>query len=231
MILLLSMKKSNKNICRRIKNILFIILCMGGVGLNATGCSGSEETNAHNWIVPLDSKDPVIKKRVDDVGFKFCLLNEDSISSNKFNKGEDTYFYLAIENYSKEEITIDGKFAENLFLVYDMDNNVLIGTPYTGIWCEFSGKTRVIAINRKKTKEFLLYWSSPPNFGSLGKSATYPFCVSQQPLLEKGTYSCRFEMDLQYRVGGTTRDGFGFLTDGKEKRLSELFFEVDFIVE
>ena len=38
-------------------------------------------------------------------------------------------------------------------------------------------------------------------------------------------------MDLHYHIGGKTRDGYGFLIDGKEKRISDLFFDINFKVE
>ena len=230
-----------KNVLNRIQIIIFVIAYIGVLVLNTTGCSDSEDTKVHNWSISLESKNHVIDKRVGNIGFKFCLLNEDSIPSKIFKTDENIYFYLAIKNYSKEEINIDAEsFYKDYFLVYDIEKGTLIGKPYTGMFCYQTLQPHVVSIPGKQTKVFILSWIMPfeldysvPFYFNFEYDAPYsfPFCGYQDSLLKEDIYSCRFEMDLHYRVGGTTRDGYGFLKDGKEKRISDLFFEINFKVE
>ena len=208
-------------------------------------CNESYEiTNGDNWSIPFDSNNPIINGKVGNVGFKFCLLNEDSIPANVFKEGENLYFYFVIENFSKEEITIEGKsLHSNLFLVYDEETGELIGKPVSGTFCEFSSRPQVVPIPEELVLRYVFPWVDAfsekekinlhPNW-YLNRMFfnSYPFCSGHEnSLLSKGFYSCRFEMDLQYKIGGKTRDVFGFLTDGVEKRINGLFFEIKFKIE
>jgi len=220
------------------------ILCVAVLTLRLAGCKDSIEiTNGKNWSIPLDSNNPIIDRRVGNIGFKFCLLNVDSIPANEFKTGENFYFYFVIENFLKEEITIEGKSLHpNLFLVYSEETGELIGKPISGHFCEFSGTTKVVPIHGKQSLIYIFPWSDffseeekinlHPDWYYRGLFFNYPFCFGHMnSLLSKGIYSCRFKMDFQYRVGGKTRDGFGFLIDGGQKKISELFFEINFKME
>ena len=214
--------------------------CYGGI---TTGCNQSDETdNEFNWSIPLESNNPIINNRIGNIGFKFCLLNEDSISANVFKKDKNFYFYFTIENFSEEEITIDGKsFSTNLFLIYDGEQGNLIGKPYSGHFCLFSGEPLLVSIKGKESKVIILAWIAdygerwPEVYNNLyinTVNKSYPYCCGQEnPLLSKGIHSCRFGIDLQYRIGGKTRDEYGFIIDGIEKIIKELFFEINFKIE
>ena len=109
------------------------------LAVSITGCKKNDEIeiiNGDNWGIQSDDNNPIINGMVGDIGFKFCLLNEDSIHANVFKEGENFYFYFVIENLSEEEITIEGKsFSHNLFLVYDEEAGNLIGKPFSGVFC------------------------------------------------------------------------------------------------
>ena len=195
------------------------------------GCKKDIEIiNGDNWIIQIDDNNHIINGMIGDIGIKFCILNEDSIPTNVFKEGENFYFYFVIENLSDEEITIDGKsFSHDLFLVYDAESEVKIGKPYSGAFCAYVGRPRVVPIPENQYRVITLPWVyNDPQF----YVNPYPFCCGQEnSLLSKGVYSCRFEMDLQYKIGGKTRDGYDFLTDGKEKRIKGLSFEINFKIE
>ena len=228
------MKPKYKNPFAGMQKVVVATLCVVILAVITAGCGKSVEIiNGGRWTVPLSSDNPIINSRVGDVGFKFCLLNEDNVAANVFEAGENFYFYFVIENFSKEEITIDGKsFNHDLFLIFDVETETQIGKPFSGVFCEFGGTSSVVSIKGEQSRIIILPWVSSDNGQYPIIVDPFPFCCGQEnSFLPKNIYSCRFEINLQYKAGGKNRDGYGMLTDGVQKRIRELFFEINFKIE
>ena len=217
-----------------------------------TGCRNDSDTDfiETSWSIALDTEDPIIDCKVGDLGIKFCLLNEDSVPANIFKEGENFYFYFAFENFTEKMIGIEAKSFSDFFMIYHKETNELMGKPYSGLFCNFVGGPLIVPVLDNKSTLILLpwitfienenYWWYPHTIRWDG----YPFCSAQENIfIPKGEYSCRWEMDLTYRISDKAYSDdetlcfenhyclAGILADGKLKKINGLFFEINFKIE
>ena len=221
------------------KGAVIILWTMILVEVIAAGCDKYPEVveeidyeriwNECEWIIPFDS----VAGKAGNIGFRFCLINKDSIPANVFKEGEYFCFYFEFKNLSDEEITITDSafYVNNFFMVYN-EEGVLIGQPYKGIMVTFTMFPKKFALRGEQNRIFILPWVYGGDYNNF-RNHTKPFNIVQEnSFLSKGAYFCRFEMNLLYRIGGEIRDEFGaFLIDGIEKRIDELYFEINFKIE
>ena len=143
-------------------------------------------------------------------------MNDNGNPSAKFKEGENIQFYLSLKNISKEEIIIKGNFiTEDFFMVYKGVEKV--GKPWTGIYCEFRNDPQLFEIQPNESVSFCLPWQYSPEELQI----FYPFCGIgvEKEALKTGEYSCKFPINLNYTK------------NGKEKKISNLFFIINFKVE
>jgi len=77
------------------------------------------------WEIFLDSNSQVIKKEIDGITFKFCLLNEQGKPDTVFNEGENFSLYFSVTNQSKKDFFYDGyalAFDEQFLRIYNSSN-------------------------------------------------------------------------------------------------------------
>jgi len=84
------------------------------------------------WEISPESGVPVIEQTVDDIQFKFCLLNEFGEPSTVFNEGANFSIYFAVTNNWKEEIYIypGYAFSDEFCEVYRSDDLQNLGKPF-----------------------------------------------------------------------------------------------------
>src|SRR5512133_882742 len=97
---------------RHTVSLLLLPLCMALLG------SGCEQDDEYLWEISPDSKSAVIQKEVDDIEFKFCLLNEEGEAATVFKEGESFSFYFSVTNNRDKKLYFYPDFAysnENAF--------------------------------------------------------------------------------------------------------------------
>lgn len=108
--------------------ISFIFLFLSLMG---AGCEKDDEI----FELQIGDKNATIKKEVDGIEFKFCLLNEKGEPATVFNEGENFSFQFTIENNLDNPIIFDRSllFAPGFFEVKNEQQS--FGYPYkiTGI--------------------------------------------------------------------------------------------------
>ena len=103
---------------------LFIII--------GTGCK-KEPDNLTFYEISNNSETKTIQEEIDNIEFKFCLLNEQNEPATTFNKGENFSFCFTVTNNKNEKLYFDPFFAyskENDFFRVFNSNNQDIGKPF-----------------------------------------------------------------------------------------------------
>ena len=146
----------------------------------------------------------VIEIKNNDVKFKFCLLNNDSVPSTTFQEGENIYFYFAIENISGKTLLIDEKDLFHVFTdfctIYDRKNEAIMGKPRQSLFC-FYRALIIQELSKSEPWVLLLSWNDKPVHNKI-KTRYLFFCnyENDNEFLQKGNYSCRFKMDFLYKI-------------------------------
>lgn len=115
--------------------IVFSVFLSLFIWIGIIGCSDDNEIVLE--ITP-DSKNAVIQKEVDGIKFEFYLLNEEGISTTVFNEGENIIFSFSFKNNLQDTIIVSTDFIDTNFYRVYQSNNIDLGKPWTGLWCEFS---------------------------------------------------------------------------------------------
>ena len=128
-----------------------------------TGMSScTQNLDGYDWSIEHDSENPVIDSRVDDIKFKFCLLNKDSVPATVFKQGENFYFYFDIMNVSEELITVnemDILMEEDVFMVYLAGTNVQAGKPWYTKGCRYVNIIGSMEIPVNNSYDIIIPWS------------------------------------------------------------------------
>ena len=93
------------------KNIINLIFIFGIILIATNSC----QKNNDLWELSFNSNKKVIETTVENVRFKFCLLNEKGEEANSFNEGENFSFFLELENTGNEDLCMDPAFLYNSF--------------------------------------------------------------------------------------------------------------------
>ncbi len=98
--------------------------------LISVSCAQQEEDI---WEISPESKVSIIQQTVDNIQFKFCLLNELGEPSTVFNEGDNFSIYFAVTNNWKKEIYIypGYAFSDEFCEVYRSDDLQNLGKPFT----------------------------------------------------------------------------------------------------
>ena len=189
-------------------------------------CSNNEDKNEYNAKNSvIDKGDFVIEKEINEIEFKFCLLNQDSVPAISFKEGEKFYCYFSIRNLSKDIITVDegNLFCDDFFMVYQ--GKTQIGKPWYAKFCQFRVILPNLEIPENQPYKVILPWpyKHPDEIGRVVQGF---FCVEDtyneeniNDFLSKGAYSCRFKMDFLYK------------RNDKEQKNKDMFFEINFKIE
>ena len=186
-------------------------------------------------------EDQILKSPIyetEDFAIEFSLLDDNGNSVTKFKEGENIHFYFSLKNLSEEEIILKAShlFPNDFFMVYDEKNNE-VGKPWLSYYCQFVFRPQIFKIQQGDTKIFCLPWiindmdewdeaTSSPN------SNPFCLCIGCTEPLKVGEYSSKFSIDLEYNIGGEHKAGtLAETIGGKEKRINDLFFKINFKVE
>ena len=182
------------------KIVLKIALFLGVIVLTAFSCE--EDDGAENILsfeIPVNGDIKTAELEKGNILIKYCLLNEDSIPETTFNDKENFIFSFSIENKNDFNIIINSFMNQEFFKVYQKvdGENVEVGRPWTGTWCNFSGHPREFNLSSGEILSFKIPWSVVP-----GESTyeLYPFCFGEHnPLITLGEYFTRLDFDLNYK--------------------------------
>jgi hypothetical protein len=180
-----------------------------------------------DWTIPLDSGNPVIESKVDDIRFRFCLLNEQGKPANRFKEGEDFSFSFIMENKRKTgnlmvpEQTIE-KMLVNGFCKVVTQKNEVVGYPFKVGGCKLGWEYYPFSGTDNKF-ELTVSW----NDGLVGNCH---FENLHQSPLPKGTYYTEFTHTFEFRI---VPDAYEYLVDVplSFKSIGPVTFKINFEIE
>jgi hypothetical protein len=172
------------------------------------------ENNEIVLEITSNSKNAVIKKEVYGIKFKFCLLNENGDSLTVFKQGENIIFSFTFENDLQDSIIVSTDFiSPNFYRVYQSDN-VDMGKPWTGLWCEFNMAKQELRLAPSSLKQLNCPWILTAN-----SQPNYPLCMSQSKnYLTVGDYYTYIDLGFHYSI------------NNKHKSIDNLKFIINFKV-
>ncbi len=173
---------------------LLILICIS-ISLGA-GCDKDE--NEIFLELKTGSDQTQIKKIINGIEFKYCLLNEEEKSKVVFNHGENIFFYFSITNKNESKITIDGKLINsNFFMVKKASSNESIGKPWTSLFCEYSLSPQEFNLEPMETLELIAPWIVPIE----SSNSYFPFCFAQEnSIIPIDLYFSEFTIDSRYII-------------------------------
>ncbi len=143
-----------------------------------------------------DEKQFVKEKKINGFTLKFCLLNEQGKPATVFKEGENFTFSFLLKNITQDDISVSADFINNDFYRVYQSNNTDRGTPWTGIWCEFSRKPTEIKIAPLTTRKLNCPWKLTND-----TRPDYPFCMSEsRETLPKGDYYTIIHTQFKYMI-------------------------------
>ncbi|TAL65036.1 MAG: hypothetical protein EPN88_10120 [Bacteroidetes bacterium] len=190
-------------------SLIILMLCLMG-----TGCKKSNGPPTLLEITP-ESASAIIQNETKQIEFKFCLINKDGQSATVFNEGEDFTFSFSFKNNGTDTIIVTTEFINtDFFRVFSLENNIDVGKPWTGIWCQFSLSPHTITLPPSYLEKLTCPWILTEN-----NTPVYPLCMgeSKEPLM-KGEYNTFIDLD------------FHFSRNGKLTIINQLKFKINFKV-
>jgi hypothetical protein len=193
-----------------ILKISFIFLFLSLMG---AGCKKNQEIL---WEISPDSKTTVIQKEVNGIEFNFCLLNEQGEPATVFNQGENFTFSFSIKNNFDDTLTVTTEFiSSEFFKVYHVQDNIDMGKPWTGLWCEYNLEPQVLILPPVQSKQLNCAWVLTEN-----NYPDYPLCMSESKNpLAKSEYYTKFNLDFHYSK------------KGKREQISNIIFKINFEIQ
>ncbi|MDR3341058.1 MAG: hypothetical protein LBT25_13410 [Candidatus Symbiothrix sp.] len=174
--------------------------------------------------VLLHDDNPVIETVVDDIRFKFCLLDKDNVPANSFKVGENFSFCLEMEN---QQDAIDLKIVKDFIYELSVDGfgkvisptKGVIGNPFAEVNCTEEFRTFPF-FGEDKLCKIVIPWIDRERLFS-----PFPFCfgISPQPALAKGVYYTEVSHEFSFYVPPKTpEDGWSWL------HIGPLTFKINF---
>lgn len=175
-----------------ILKISFIFLFLSLIG---AGCEKEEELL---WEISPDSETSVIQKEVDDIEFKFCLLNENGEPATVFNEGENFTFQFAIKNNRTESLPFYdyGYYELGDFLAIKSDEKSY-GKPFKFKHYSTTLELRWLrsGVSDELSYNFTVPWHDERDEWQLHWGY---FQSTKQPFLEKGKYYTQFAYNFTF---------------------------------
>jgi hypothetical protein len=183
-------------------SLLKICIVLIALGIMSAGCSKTELLE----LTP-GPDEAMIEYDTDSIGFVFCLLNEDSIPSTRFKKGENFRFYFAIKNNSGKHLTFydyDFYHLNDFFAVKSKMKNY--GKPFQFIRPDLTEAMRYIFAGG-----YALF-SAPWHEDREEFYAMHGYFKGlEKPFPEKGKYYTEFTSS--FKVGDITTPNLKFRID------------------
>jgi hypothetical protein len=187
--------------------LLLLLLIVAGIG-----CGQDDEI----WEISPDSKTVVIQKEVNGIEFKLCLLNEEGEPSTIFNEGENFTFSFTIINNIEDTLVISTEFiGSEFFRVYQTPDNIDMGKPWTGLWCEYSLAPQKIILLPLQNIQLNCPWILTEN-----NHPVYPLCMSESKYpLAKDQYYTKLNLDFHYSK------------KREKEQINNLIFKINFKIQ
>jgi hypothetical protein len=171
--------------------ILMLIMVAG------VGCKNDEVV----MQLEVNSQTSVIQKKVAGINFRFSLLKARYQPSTVFKEGENIIFSFSIENALQDTIFVSTDFITPDFYRVFKSDNIDMGKPWTGLWCDYSLAKEELAIAPSNVKELNCPWVLNPSI-----QADYPLCMSQsKSYLMAGDYYTFINLGFHYRINKKPR--------------------------
>jgi len=165
--------------------ILKLCLIILSFSLLGTGC----EKDENFFELQIGDENPVIKKEVNGIEFKFCLLNEKGEPATVFNEGENFTFQFSIINNRQDSLPfwdlnfyrLDDFCAVNSSKKYYGKPFIFIGSSYTPVskWLPSKKEHYQFKVPwYDERDEWVYFWAE--------------FMSTKQPLLNRGKYYTQF---------------------------------------
>lgn len=181
------------------------------MSLMGAGCVKDEEF----LELQIGDKNAVIQKEVDDIEFKFCLLNENGEPATVFNEGENFTFQFEFRNLTENEIKFSPSFINDDFFKVK-NNDIDFGKPWQSVFCEYVSLPEYFILKKSETNILQINWVVVGDI----PSGIYPFCpTSQRELLRKGNYYTQFELNFNYK------------SNDESKSISGIKFKINFEIK
>lgn len=193
--------------------ILKISLIFLFLSLMGAGCEKEEE---QLWEISPTSKSAIIQKEVDGIQFKFCLLNKEGEPATIFNEGENFTFSFSIKNNFEDTLIITTEFiSSEFFRVFHTQDNIDMGKPWTGLWCEFRLGPQILMLPPVQSIQLNCPWALTEN-----NKPDHPLCMgeSKNPLA-KGEYYTKLNLDFHYSK------------NGKKEQINNILFKIIFKIQ
>ena len=165
----------------------------------------------------IGDENAVIEHEVDGIEFKFCLLNEQGEPATVFNEGENFTFQFSFKNLKTDTVIVTTEFVyDNFFRVYQISENELVdkGKPWTGIWCDYSGRPQEIKVVPNTISQLNSPWNLVENIYDY-----YPLCVRGKDDLAIGKFITSFDLKFHYQISE------------KERIIDNLKFKINFEIK
>lgn len=198
-------------------NKIILVLLPLCVILLSAGCEKEvAQLEEQTWEISPDSKNAVIQKEVNGIEFKYCLLNEAGEPATVFNQEENFTFSFSVKNNVEDTLTITTEFiSSEFFRVYHTIDNIDMGKPWTGLWCQFSGAPHTLKLPPAQSIQLNCPWVLAEN-----NIPDYPLCMSESKNpLAKGEYYTKLNLD------------FHFAKKGKNEQINNKIFKINFIIQ
>lgn len=178
--------------------------------------AGCEKEDKLLWEISPKSNSAVIQQTDDGVEFKFCLLNEKGEPSTVFNEGENFVFNFSFKNKMQDTIVVTTEFINsNFFGVYRSLDNIDMGKPWKGVWCDYSLAPQEINLAPSTIKQLYCPWVLTKD-----NAPEYPLCMSEsKDYLTKGKYETFIDLNFHFTMGD------------KKKIIDNITFKINFEIK
>jgi len=117
------------------KNIKLILFLFGIILFAAISCEKVILQNNLNFVLPVNGDKTTIDTIINQIEFKFCLLNNGGEPSISLNEGDSFSFYLSLTNHGNLDsvLCLDNSFLyhpEDGFCKVYNSRDSLIGVPF-----------------------------------------------------------------------------------------------------
>ncbi|AGA76815.1 hypothetical protein [Echinicola vietnamensis] len=137
----------------------------------------------------------------DELAVDFCLLSIDSVPATSFRQGENIIFALTLHNLTSDQLTIKPAFLHNHPFAVRSQNDIFgIGTPITGVWCQFSLNPQELVLAKGTSITLRAPW-----FWDDEITPTYPLCkADSNPVIPPGNYISMVDLDFSIENNAST---------------------------
>ena len=185
------------------KNIIKILFLCGIIVFIGFSCEDKDTQDEVYLELYIDSEETAIVKTIENIEFKFCLLNELGMPTTSFNEGENFSFYFSIKNISSDSLYNDPSFLckDNGFCKVYNEQSAIIGMPFIFKGTDLIGTAAYPLYGVSSKYELIIPWQD--NRDEWQTLHCY-FESTNMDLLSKGTYYTSFVHQFSFDKANDT---------------------------